>query len=258
MRTRLATLVLTSLISACTTSSAVLLPSEKERQALLEATSQSNPATASTTTVTPNATPLPMRIQPGDSLRIFRDARPIDEKDEVSLFTVSNDGSFSYPHVGQVVAEGKTVDAIASYISEKLAHIYREPQVTVNIFGSVPGKIFVGGAVRNSGALPLQGTMYLEQAILGAGGVVSSADNEHIALLRINDQKRYDVTFYNFAALLKPNNQSAPVVLQRGDIVFVPKSSTGNIADGMDLYVNQLMPFSRTIGISYGINDNNN
>jgi hypothetical protein len=241
---RLLLLPLTLLISACTTSSAVLLPSVKERQTI-EETTQIDTLT------------LAMRIQPGDSLRIFRDARPIDEKDEVSIFTVSNDGSFAYPEVGKVQAEGKTVDAIASYISEKLALIYREPQVTVNIFGSVAGNIFVGGAVRNAGALPLQGTLYLEQAILGAGGVISSADSQHIALLRINEQKRYDVAFYNFADLLKPNSHSAPVVLQRGDIVFVPKSSTGNIAEGMDLYVNQLLPFSRAIGISYDVNDNN-
>ena len=39
------------------------------------------------------------------------------------------------------------------------------------------------------------------------------------------------------------------VALQRGDVVFVPKSGVGNRIEGVDLYLNQLIPFVKSIGI---------
>lgn len=48
---------------------------------------------------------------------------------------------------------------------------------------------------------------------------------------------------------LPGNGMQAPVLLQRGDVVFVPKSSVGNGIEWVDLYLNQLIPFTKSIGI---------
>ena len=52
------------------------------------------------------------------------------------------------------------------------------------------------------------------------------------------------------------------MLLQRGDVVFVPKSSVGNGIEWVDLYLNQLIPFSKSIGVGLtydlrGKNENN-
>jgi len=48
----------------------------------------------------------------------------------------------------------------------------------------------------------------------------------------------------------------AAIALQRGDIVFVPKSNAGASADGVELYFNQLLPFTKAIGINATANVN--
>jgi polysaccharide biosynthesis/export protein PslD len=41
------------------------------------------------------------------------------------------------------------------------------------------------------------------------------------------------------------------VHLQRGDVVFVPKSNVGERIQGVDTYMNQLIPFTKSIGVGY-------
>jgi protein involved in polysaccharide export with SLBB domain len=229
------------LLAACSTPSQVALP-----DAQVLARHRIAPDSALTT---PAAGTL--RLQAGDTLRILRDAQWPRERDDASLFVVAADGGFAYPQVGRVQASGQTLDAVAGFITHKLAAIYREPQVTVNLASAAANQVFVGGAVRNAGAVELRGPLHIEQAILSAGGVLPSADSEHVALLRMNDAGRYDVYFYDFANALQPAAGGRPAVaLQRGDIVFVAKSAIGNAVEGVDLYVNQLLPFSRSVGVS--------
>jgi len=48
------------------------------------------------------------------------------------------------------------------------------------------------------------------------------------------------------------------IAFQRGDIVFVPKSTAGGVADGTDLYFNQLLPFTRSLGVGLSRTVNSN
>jgi protein involved in polysaccharide export with SLBB domain len=235
-------IALVLLLAACSTPSVVPLPSSDlitARDAASLNGSLSKPL------------PVRMRVQAGDILRITRDVPAAGETEEMNLYTVRNDGGFSYPFIGRVEAAGKTPEAIGDYMTEKLKTVYREPNVSVNIKSAAGNQVFVGGAVRAPAAYDLRGVMSIEQAVLTAGGVLPSADSEHIALLRQNDDGKYDVYFHNFSALLQPVAGGRPSVpLQRGDIVFVPKSGIGNAVEGIDMYVNQLLPFSRSFGIS--------
>lgn len=242
MSYRIALLIVSSLLAACTTPSVVPLP-DADRITENDISRLQPP-------------PAAMFIQAGDTLRIVRDAQVREvqaptEREDANLYVVRSDGSFSFPHIGRVDAAGKTPDAIAEYMASKLSTIYRYPGVTVNLATAANNHIFIGGAVKNSAAVELRGPMNVEQAILSAGGVLPSADSKHVALLRMNGNGRYDVYFYNYSALMQPvDGGRAPIPLQRGDIVFVPKSGIGNATEGMDMYVNQLLPFSRSFGVS--------
>ena len=190
------------------------------------------------------------RVMPGDTVRIIRDAMKPAEDDDMTLYLVRNDGAFNYPFVGRVDAAGKTPDQISDFISGKLASIYREPHVTVNIAIAPSNKIYVGGAVRNPGAFDLTAGVSLAQALTATGGILPTADAAHVALLRLNDAGNYQVHFVNYATLLSGNGAS-PVALQRGDLIFVPQSQAGQAADAVNLYMNQLVPFTKSVGVGY-------
>lgn len=195
--------------------------------------------------------PLPRaQVMAGDTLRIIRDAEDRDEH-LASDIVVRSDGTFSYPYAGTLSVMGHTLEEIAAELTKRLRPVYRQPQVTINIVSSPSNRVFVGGAVRNAASFELGAINTIEQAIISAGGVLPSADSKHIALLRKNEKGVYQVYFTNYSQLLKPEQNSRSVQLVRGDIVFVPKSAIGNAVEGVDLYINQLLPFSRSIGLGF-------
>lgn len=211
----------------------------------------------------------PERIHAGDTLRIVRNtgeapsisAFTANSIYELTLFPVLNDGTFSYPYIGSVKAAGLTVPQLTRVLEDKLAPVYRETALTINISQAPSNMVFVGGAVRNPANLPASVVTNLEQALVGAGGINPDADARLVALLRQGDDGLYKTYFFDYSKLLYAGSggPTAPVLLQRGDVVFVPKSSVGNKIDGVNLYFNQLIPFSKSLGfgVNYNLRDNN-
>lgn len=203
----------------------------------------------------------PTRVQAGDTLRIVRDAqdpamdlRNLVEDSQTQLYLVRPDGSFSFRFAGRVEAAGKTPDELATEISTKLDAYYRQPGVTVNIVSSPSSKVVIGGAVRVPGAIDINAIATLEQGLFAVGGLLPVADPTHVALLRLNQAQRYQLYFIDMSRILQ--NQSGDAAtpnlsLRRGDILFVPKSTAGNVGDGVEVYINQILPFSRSLGIGY-------
>ncbi|RJX77440.1 polysaccharide biosynthesis/export family protein [Pseudomonas sp. LS-2] len=211
----------------------------------------------------------PERIHAGDTLRIVRNtgeapsisAFTANSIYELTLFPVLNDGTFSYPYIGSVKAAGLTVPQLTQVLEDKLAPVYRETALTINISQAPSNTVFVGGAVRNPANLSVSVVTNLEQALVGAGGINPDADARLVALLRQGDDGLYKTYFFDYSKLLYAGSggPTAPVLLQRGDVVFVPKSSVGNRIDGVNLYFNQLIPFSKSLGfgVNYNLRDNN-
>ena len=200
------------------------------------------------------------RIRIGDQLRIVRDAGEMPTLSafnvstiyELTLYTVQTDGTINYPFLGPIQVAGRQPSELAAELSNKLAPVYREPRVTVNINQAPGNSVIVGGAVNNPTAVQLGTANTLEQAIVGAGGVNPSGNASMVALLREDAQGAYHAYFLDFSQYLKPGpNGRKPVHLQRGDVVFVPKSNVGERIQGVDTYLNQLIPFTKSIGVGY-------
>src|SRR5476651_1416975 len=215
--------------------------------------------------------PLPdQRIRAGDTLRIVRNtgeapsisAFTANSIYELTLFIVMNDGSFSYPYVGTVKAAGLTIPQLTAALENKLQNVYRETALTINISSAPSNTVFVGGAVRNPTNVPVETVTTLDQAIVSAGGVTTAAEASLVALLRQEDDGSYKTYFFDYSKFLWAGNGApgAPVLLQRGDVVFVPQSNVANRIDGVDLYFTQLIPFAKSfgIGVNYQIKGNNN
>jgi len=146
-------------------------------------------------------------------------------------------------------------------LEKKLTHVYQDPSLTINFSQTPSNTVYVGGAVQNPATLQVNIATTLEQAIVGAGGVLPVGDSNNVALLRQEDDGRYNTYFFDYKnSIARGNSMQAPVLLQRGDVVFVPKSSVGNGIEWVDLYLNQLIPFTKSIGIgaSYELRKNDN
>ena len=192
--------------------------------------------------------PAEMRIAPGDSLRIVRDAQQAGVTDETSVFAVRPDGYFSMPYLGPIKAAGRTLNEITEDVTNRYAKIYRQPQVTVNIASAPSNRVFVGGAVPNPTAVEVNGNLTVEQVLIASGGVLSSADSDNVALLRAGDDGKYKMYFFSLASML--TDPSRPMItMQRGDIIYVPQSGIGSAVEAVDMYFTRLIPINKGIGV---------
>ncbi|HHX34554.1 MAG TPA: polysaccharide export protein [Gammaproteobacteria bacterium] len=189
-------------------------------------------------------------VQSGDTLRIVRDAQEPAENDDMTLFVVRPDGYISMPFVGSLRVSGLTPEKIAELIMDKYQDIYRQPQVTVNIAIAPSNRVYVGGAVPNPNFFDLVGATTLEQALLSTGGVLPSADSNNIALLRMGENGKYDLYFFSYANLLKDSDRRI-VMLQRGDMIYVPQSGIGSTVEAVDMYFTRLFPVQKGFGIGF-------
>ncbi|MBX9912539.1 MAG: polysaccharide export protein [Pseudomonadaceae bacterium] len=232
------------LLSACTTPANVPLPNQQALALRHQETYQ-----------LADLPPPEVRIQSGDTLRIVRDAQEPSEKDDMTLFVVRPDGYFSVPFVGLIKADGRTPQDVGQEVSGKLGKIYRQPNVTVNIAIAPSNKVFIGGAVPNAAFFDLVGHATLEQALLGSGGVLPSADSENIALLRPGTDGKYKLYFFSLASMLQDPDRPM-VALQRGDIIYVPQSGIGSAVEAVDMYFTRLFPVNKGIGVglNYDLN----
>lgn len=157
------------------------------------------------------------RIRVGDQLRIVRDAGEMPTLSafnvstiyELTLYTVQTDGKINYPFLGPIQVAGRQPSELASELTNKLAPVYREPRVTVNINQAPGNSVIVGGAVNNPTAVQIGTANTLEQAIVGAGGVNPSGDASMVALLREDAQGAYHAYFLDFSQYLTPHPRVA-------------------------------------------------
>lgn len=149
-------------------------------------------------------------------VRVYR------EKGLSGLYRISSDGTFDFPMVGKVSADGLTPGELSSSLTAKLkAGFLRDPQVSVFVKEFNSKKIFVLGLVNKPGTFKYQDKMTIVQAITLAGGLKQLAAKNDLVLTRKIDgtEKKFKVQFEAIGLGREPN-----IVLQPGDIVFVPES----------------------------------
>lgn len=139
---------------------------------------------------------------------------------------VRPDGKITVPLVGDVMAGGRTPDAVAKELQGKLAAYVIEPQVTVIITElrshEYLSRVRVTGAVRTPVSIPYRQGMTVLDAVLAAGGVTEFAAADRSSLHRKNGDsaQAYGVQLDNIlnAGDLSTNYKVAP-----GDVITVPE-----------------------------------
>lgn len=136
-------------------------------------------------------------------------------------FRVRPDGKFSMPLIGDVIAAGKTTDAINMQIQTKLQLFVETPFVSTIIREAASNRVFVLGEVTTPGAYPIEGSLTVLQALALAGGFTEFAMRDRLTLIRGVGEKQLKFTLSYRKILAEPAGESN-MVLQRGDTLVVP------------------------------------
>ena len=139
---------------------------------------------------------------------------------------VRPDGKISVPLVGDIMAGGRTPDAVAKDLQEKLGTYVREPQVTVILTElrshEYLSRVRVTGAVRTPVSIPYRQGMTVLDAVLAAGGVTEFAAPDRSSLHRKagDTAQAYGVQLGN---ILNSGDLTTNYTVAPGDVITVPE-----------------------------------
>ncbi|MBE1427111.1 polysaccharide export outer membrane protein [Desulfomicrobium macestii] len=135
---------------------------------------------------------------------------------------VRPDGKISFPLVGDMQAAGVGVDELRAGLETRIGEYIHGAPVTVMLIESRSPKVSVVGKVQKPGVFPMDGPMYVLQALAMAGGMTPYASTGSVRVIRTDAQggQRYLPFDYDNIAGGKSLEQN--VLLEPGDIVIVP------------------------------------
>ncbi|MBW2018231.1 MAG: polysaccharide biosynthesis/export family protein [Deltaproteobacteria bacterium] len=156
-------------------------------------------------------------IGPNDLLNIF-----VWKETELTRdITVMPDGRITFPLIGEIMAEGKTVTELKDTITEKLKNYITAPEVTVIVKESRSRIIYTIGKVVRPGPYGLAPDMTVLQALSNAGGFAEWADEKNVLIIRREGGKETQLHF-NYKEYIAGKNIEQNVILKPGDTIVVP------------------------------------
>jgi polysaccharide export outer membrane protein len=141
-------------------------------------------------------------------------------EDLTKLLTVLPDGKISFPLIGEVMAEGKTLAQFKKELESKISRYVPDPVLSVVIQQLNSNMIYVIGKVRNPGRFALNSDIRVLQGLALAGGLNPFAEQNKIRIFREEGGKTLIFHFrYDDVSTGKRMEQN--IWLKRGDIIVV-------------------------------------
>jgi polysaccharide export outer membrane protein len=169
------------------------------------------------------------RIVPGDKLTLNFGPAPGLTSDILREAKVRPDGRISVFPVGDVVAAGRTIRELEAALVDLLAAEFKQPRVVVELIEAAGNQVHVLGQVHTPGSFPAGPFMTLSQAITYAGGFTDGAARNSVIVFHRDGARNVRVARVAFDRAITSGKLDADIPLSRFDIVFVPRSTVGNI-----------------------------
>jgi protein involved in polysaccharide export with SLBB domain len=175
------------------------------------------------------------RIVPGDRLVLDLGPKPDGTGNFTHEQIVRPDGRITVYPVGDVVAAGLSPMELQRTVTELLAADFRSPRVTVELVSTAASVVHVLGRVDKPGPVPAGPFITVTQAIAGAGGFKDDAQRNSVIVIHRNGASSVRVTRLQMDRILK-GEAFNDIPLSRFDIVYVPRTSIGNLSVFMNQF----------------------
>ena len=163
-------------------------------------------------------------LGPGDRLEIA-----VYRNDDLKrTVQIDPSGNIMYPLVGDVQAAGLSIFQLRDKIRDGLAKYVVDPQVTVGVVSVQSQKIIVLGEVKSPGFFQAETAITALEAISRAGGFTLDGKQKSVLLIR-GGMKKPELIPLDLEKALKEGDLTQNVALQRGDIIYVPRTTIANV-----------------------------
>jgi polysaccharide export outer membrane protein len=156
-------------------------------------------------------------IGPGDVLEIA-----VWKDEALTKSTVVRpDGNISFPLIGEMAAEGKTVSQLKAAIEARLSKYVPDVDLYVNVQQVNSMIVYVIGKVNSPGRHILNAQVNVLQLLATAGGLNPFAKRGSIKIFR-QDGSKTRILNFDYDDVTDGKHLEQNVILQRGDVVVVP------------------------------------
>lgn len=185
------------------------------------------------------------RIVPGDKLSIDLGPKPDGVTEFIHEALVRPDGRITIYPVGDVIAAGLTPMELQRSLMGLLAADMRAPRATVEVTYMTGNLVHVLGRVERPNSVPVSAFMTVSQAVAAAGGFSNDAARNSVLLIHREGAHTVAVRRLRMDRVLKGESFVDPPV-GRFDIVYVPRSTVGNVSVFLNQLFNGLGPMTST------------
>jgi polysaccharide export outer membrane protein len=140
----------------------------------------------------------------------------------VPSVVVRPDGKIAMPLLKELDVLGLTPADVERRITEKLSKVIIAADVTVIVTQVNSKKIYVIGAVKNEGPIPMKYRMTVLQALTEAGGLTDYAKRKKIYVLRAESGRQYRLPF-NYEEVIRGERIEQNIWMQADDTLVVPQ-----------------------------------
>ncbi|CBL46098.1 Predicted polysaccharide export protein [gamma proteobacterium HdN1] len=148
------------------------------------------------------------------------------------LLTVRDDNVVSFPLIGEIAVNGKTLQDVREAANQKYAAIDPGLQIDLMLQSSEANRIFVLGEVQNPGAFPINGPVSLMQAVALSGGANVKAELGSVVAMH-REGNEVVAKVFDLKNALRGKDSAFTAQVGNNDVIYVPATRLGKSADVM-------------------------
>lgn len=146
-------------------------------------------------------------------IKVWRNA------DLTNLYDVRPDGMISMPLVGEVKADGLTVEELKAELNRRITEAgQKTPDVDVQVPKINSKKFYVTGGVKKTGEFPLPEPITVLDALMNTGGFTDFANKKKIFILR--GTHKY---LFNYNDVVNGKRPDQNIVVMPNDKIVIPE-----------------------------------
>lgn len=157
--------------------------------------------------------------------------------------TVQPDGYVNLKSAGDLYVAGLTTPELIAALKASYSKILHDPTISVLLKDFEKPYFTALGKVTRPGKYDLRGETTVSQAVAIAGGLDDAAKHSQVLLFRKAPNDGFEVKSIDLKRMLRTGDLREDIVLQPGDMVFVPKSLLAKVrpwipSSSMGMFVN--------------------
>ncbi len=162
------------------------------------------------------------RIVPGDTIHVT--IWEVDQPKEFNV-QVKKDGTIDLMFMKDLKVMGLTEDELDDYLAKEVSTYYVNPRLSA----SLSPYVYVMGEVKTPGVYDFTKGQTLVSLLAVAGGPTRDAKLHNTVIIRGDYRNNPTVIVSDASRMLRKGDLSENVILQSGDIIFVPSTVISDV-----------------------------